>query len=252
MKEITKKYKNLLFNFKSKIEIDKVSIANKSLDDLFNYFGTDKGTNVKNPYSENSNEIHGHGFAKFYEKKFSKFRNEYFNLLEIGTWEGASTAAFANYFASSNIYGIDKNFKFKYKSRRIKFSNCDITNKNDLKKFENNFREKSFKIIIDDASHILSHMIFSLNYFFKYLEKGGYFVIEDFNAPKYFPSLDDSHGNEVFIDDILNKISKKKFFKSKLISKEDQEYLFKNISKIEVFKGRTKISDIAFIKRKGN
>ena len=52
MKEITKKYKNLLFNFKSKIEIDKVSIANKSLDDLFNYFGTDKGTNVKNPYSE--------------------------------------------------------------------------------------------------------------------------------------------------------------------------------------------------------
>ena len=46
------------------------------LDQLFNYFGTDKGTHVKNPYSEDSNEILGHGFAKFYEKKLKKLKKK--------------------------------------------------------------------------------------------------------------------------------------------------------------------------------
>lgn len=250
MKQITKKYKNFLFNLKRKIIIDESLNGKLSLDELFNYYGTDKGSNVKNPYSENSSENHGHGFAKFYEKKFSDFKNETFNLLEIGTWEGASTAAFSNYFISSKIYGIDKNFKFKYRSNRVEFNNCDITNKKDLDKFENKFREKLFKVIIDDASHILSHMIFSLNYFFKYLEKGGYFVLEDFNAPNYFPSLNDSNNEEISIGELLENIKKKKKFKSKLISSYDQDFLFKNISKIEVFKGKTEISDIAFLKRK--
>ena len=40
----------------------------------------------------------GHGFAKFYEKKLKEYKNKSFNMLEIGTWEGASTAAFINFF----------------------------------------------------------------------------------------------------------------------------------------------------------
>ena len=50
MKEITEIYKKVLFNFKSKINIDKELLDNKSLDELFNYFGTDKGTKVINPF----------------------------------------------------------------------------------------------------------------------------------------------------------------------------------------------------------
>ena len=49
---------------------------------------------------------------------------------------------------------------------------------------------------------------------------------------------------------LLENIKNKKKFKSKLISSYDQDFLFKNISKIEVFKGKTEISDIAFLKRK--
>ena len=46
------------------------------------------------------------------------------------------------------------------------------------------------------------------------------------------------------------KISKKKKqFKSKILSLEDQKFLFDNISKIDVFKGKTLISDIAFISK---
>ena len=112
MKEITKFYKKVLYNFKNKINIDKELLDNKSLDELFNYFGTDKGTKVINPYLHDSNEILGHGFAKFYEKKLLDFKYDIFKILEIGTWEGASTAALASFFPNSIIYGLDKNFRF--------------------------------------------------------------------------------------------------------------------------------------------
>ena len=73
MKKIGWYYKKLIFLLKKRTDIDKKIIKYNSLNDLFNYFGTDKGT--KNPYNKNSNEIFGHGFAEFYEKHFEKFKN---------------------------------------------------------------------------------------------------------------------------------------------------------------------------------
>ncbi len=249
MKEITKLYKKVLFNLKNKINIDKESLDNKSLDELFNYFGTDKGTKVINPYLHDSNEILGHGFAKFYEKKLFDFKYDIFKILEIGTWEGASTAALASFFPNSIIYGLDKNFRFKFKSHRIFFNYCNINDYKDLKKFSSNHSVKKFKIVIDDASHILTDMIRSLSFFFKYVERGGYFIIEDFNAPVYFKSLNDSNGKELLINDILENLKRKKHFKSSILSKQDQEYLFDNILSVEKYKGKTEISDIAFLQK---
>ena len=249
MKRITKIYKNIIFRFRNKIDLDKAEIDYQSLDQLFNYFGTDKGTSVLNPYSSDSNEVLGHGFAIFYEKKLSKFKNDLMNILEIGTWEGGSTAAFNIFFSKSNIYGLDKTLRFKYKSKRINFSFCDVNNIYDLRRFSSKFNKNFFKIIIDDGSHILTEMISSLKFFFKYVEKGGFFIIEDFNAPIYFKSLNDSFDNELLMKDIFEKIKKKKFFKSKILSNIDQRFLFNNISKIEIFKGKTSISDIAFIQK---
>ena len=45
------------------------------------------------------------------------------------------------------------------------------------------FKENSFEkfdIIIDDGSHYLSDILFSLNFFFKLLNQGGTYIIEDF------------------------------------------------------------------------
>ncbi len=210
MKEVTKFYKRFLFNFKKKINLDTEVIDDTPLDVLFNHFGTDKGTEVVNPYSLNSKEVHGHGFAKFYEEELRYYKNKKLNILEIGTWEGASSAAFVNYFPNAIIYCIDKNFRFKFKSKRINFLNCDINNKRDMDRFSSKFHNIKFKIIIDDASHILSDMIKSLKSFFKQLDSDGIFVIEDFNAPVYFDVLNDVKGEELLINDLLTNIKKKK------------------------------------------
>ena len=253
MKKITRLYKKIVFNLKSKINVDKLSNSFNSLDEIFNYFGTDKGTNVKNQYDNNSDLIIGHGFAKYYEKHFKKFKNKYFDLLEIGTWKGASSAAFAIYFPHANIYGIDRNFKFSYKSKRINFINCDLTIEKEFQNLQKSLENKKFKIIIDDGSHILTHIIKNLKFFFRKVESNCYFVIEDFNAPKDQIHLNDGNGEELFIDEMLNKLKNKKYFKSNILSKEDQDYLFDNIEDIFIYEGNQKpplSSNIVFLKKK--
>ena len=249
MKKITYIYKKIIFNFKKKINIDEENLENKNLDELFTYFGTDKADNVKNQYRKNSSINIGHGYSKFYEKHFEIFTEKKFNLLEIGTWQGSSCAAFAKYFKNAEIFGIDRNFKFKYKSKKIKFIHCDLRSKNDLDKLEKEIKDKKFKIIIDDGSHILSHLIKNLFFFIKYLEKGGYFVVEDFNFPKIYNHLNDSKNEELFFDEILQHINQKKYFSSKLLSNDMQSFIFDNIQNIYIYKGKEKNSDIAFLKK---
>ena len=67
----------------NKLNVDKIFNNFNSLDEIFNYFGTDKGTNVKNQYDKNSDLIIGHGFAKFYEKHLSIFKNQILYLILI-------------------------------------------------------------------------------------------------------------------------------------------------------------------------
>ena len=132
----------------------------------------------------------------------------------------------------------------------MKFYNCDLTDVSDLRKLEKKINEKQFKIIIDDGSHILSHIIKNLLFFFKYLQKGGYFVVEDFNAPRNYDYLNDSNNQELFFDEILFNIKSKNYFKSKILTRSDQKFLFENIESINIYKGKHKESDIAFLKKR--
>tara|TARA_Y100000591_G_scaffold295496_1_gene284921 strand:+ start:404 stop:1156 length:753 start_codon:yes stop_codon:yes gene_type:complete len=248
MKLLTYFYKRLAFFFKKKINIDQEKLNFESLDELFTYYGTDKAKKVKNPYSKNSDLIIGHGYSKFYEKHLEFQKNSNFNLLEIGTWFGASSASFCKYFSKAKIFGLDKNFKFKYKSKNIIFIQCDIRTKNGLEKLKTQINGKKFRVIIDDGSHILTHIIENILFFINYIEQGGYLVIEDFNLPKNYDHLNDANNEEIFIDEIFTNITKKKYFKSKILSKDKQKYLFELIENIYIYKGNNKDSDIAFLK----
>ena len=255
MKKFSWYYKFIIYNLKRKINIDKNLLNYNSLDDLFNYFGSDKGTKVKNPYNKNSNEIFGHGFAKFYQDKFQTFQKKKFNLLEIGAWEGASLVSFLKYFKNAIIFGLDRNFKLKYKSKRLKYFNCDTTNKDDLDIFKNKNKEVKFKVIIDDGSHLLSDIIHNIKFFSNFLDQDSYYVIEDYNHPKYYSYLNDTNGNEILVEEIINKLKSKIYFNSSILNKNDKAILHKRIEKIDVYNGLMteagkNISNIAFLKFK--
>ena len=68
---------------------------------------------------------------------------------------------------------------------------------------------KSFDIIIDDGSHLLSDIVKSFNFFFQYLNSGGYYIIEDFKHPNYYNYNNDI--DHIFVDEIIENFRKKDF-----------------------------------------
>ena len=115
--------RNLIFKFKKKISIDNDKIIPKSLDYLFHEYGSDKA-NIFKP-----NQQPGHGYSIYYEKKLEIYKNKNLNILEIGSYAGASAAAFTKYLPKSKIYCFDVNISnFKYKSEKINVFGIDINN----------------------------------------------------------------------------------------------------------------------------
>jgi len=117
---------------------------------------------------------------------------------------------------------------------------------NFYKKINLTKEESFFDIIIDDGSHKLSDILFTLNNFFQNLNKGGFYIIEDFKFPNYFKHLNDT--DEIMIDELIEKIENKKDFHSNIISKEVLRSL-KNNTKINCYKGNSGYSDIVFIQK---
>ena len=122
--------RKIIYNFKKKTLIDDDNINSNSLDFLLHHYGSDKA----NIFKKNLNK--GHGYSSIYEKKFAKFKTKNINILEIGSYSGASAAAFAKYFPESNIFCFDVNISnFIYKSEQIHVYGADITNEKKLKKY---------------------------------------------------------------------------------------------------------------------
>ena len=231
--------RNTIYFFKKKILIDKDKFKKAvTLDDLFLYYKTDKSKKT-------------HGFSKFYEKHLKKFKTKKLNFLEIGSATGGSAAAFIHYFNKSNVFCLDVDLtSVKYKSNKISFFGLDSSNSGMLAKFLKTIKEKfsveNFDIIIDDGSHILSDQLFSLNYFYKYLKKDGYYVIEDYKFPNYFKRCNDVSDNT--IDILIKKLKNNKSIKSQILEKETIKKLYN--AKINSYKGRSKVSDIVFFQKK--
>jgi len=256
-KLILKLYKELIFKFKRKIDLDLKKLDFVSLNELFNHFKTDKGSSVNNPYSKNIDNARksliGHGYAKFYEFHFNHFKNKEIKLLEIGTWKGASIASFYYYFNKAIIFCLDRNYKFQFRSNRINFFYCDTRNSNDIEKFEDlliSKKSEALDVIIDDASHIYSDMLSNFKNFFKKVKSGGFYVIEDFNHYKYYLHLNDSSSDSLEIEEIFKLLNSKQVFKSDNLDKNFQHYCFNNIAEITTHKGIQDNSYIAFIKKK--
>ena len=236
--------RKLIYNFKKKISIDNDSISIDSLDRLFYHYGSDKADIFKKTESKS------HGYSKFYKQKIEKLKNRKINILEIGSYAGASAAAFAKYLPKSNIFCFDINISnFEYKSKKIHVFVIDIKNQKKtiktLNKIADQLRIKEFDIIIDDGSHNLSDILIALKLFFKYLKNKGLYVIEDFKHPNYYRY--NKNINHILIDELFENLEKKNTFNSVLFTKNEQLELMSMVDKIEVFKGNLNDSDISFI-----
>ena len=239
--------RSIIYNLKKKISIDNDLNKDQSLDYLFNYYGSDKSNIFKK-----TNEK-GHGFSNFYTKHLEQLKNKEIKILEVGSYSGASAAAFVKYFPKSQVFCFDINISnFEYKSKNIHVYGLDIGKKDEVKKtlktiFKNNKFDK-FDLIIDDGSHNLSDILSSLNFFFKYLKDKGIFIIEDFKHPNYYEYNRDIE--DILVDELLDKLKKKIYFKSSIISRDGQTYLINKINQIINYKGNLTDSDICFIKKK--
>lgn len=123
-----------------------------------------------------------HHYFPIYEKLLTEFRNRPIKILEIGIYKGASLSMWKQYFhQDSTIVGIDIDPDCKKFSKPDKNIHIKIGSQAD-----NNFLESIveefgvFDLIIDDGSHISSHMIKSFNSLFDFgLKSQGLYLVED-------------------------------------------------------------------------
>ena len=136
-----------------------------------------------------------HNYTLFYDSFFSHKRKNKISLFEVGLgsntpgvegWmgkdarPGASIYGWSEYFSKGNVYGadIDEKAIFQNKQKRIKTYAMDQKSKSDVESVFNSIGEK-MDIIIDDGRHWPDYNIAFFKNSFKYLKKGGIFIIED-------------------------------------------------------------------------
>ena len=238
--------RSLLYFFKKKINIDQdTSSKNLSLEKLFTKYGSDKASF----WTEKNN---GHGYTKFYLKNLKKLKYKKLNILEIGSYAGASAAAFSKFFPNAKVFCLDIHIsKFIYTSKKIKVFGLDATKEKSVKSFFKkiniSFDQEYFDIIIDDGSHKQDDILNALKLFFRSLKPNGFYIIEDYKHMNFIKHL--RVINELKIDKIINFLKIKKLFKSRILKSSFQKELFKRIKDIKYYKGSSKISNIVFFKK---
>jgi hypothetical protein len=164
-------------------------MLSRSLTELANLYGTDKGTTGP------SSRWGGHNYTDIYEAYLGIHRQAPVTLLEIGlgvkgdlcnspivqgrNTGGASLKMWYDYFPEAKIYGIDINECAYLENDRIKTFVADQARVKDLDAFVESTEGTDFDIIIDDGSHRPDHQQISFSYFFRKLKSGGIYFIED-------------------------------------------------------------------------
>jgi len=164
-------------------------MLSKSLTELANLYGTDKGTTGP------SSKWGAHNYTDIYEAYLEGYRQSPVSLLEIGLgvtgdcWNspivhgrntgGASLKMWHDYFPEAKIYGIDINECRYLENNRIRTFVADQGRVEDLEAFVEATGRTDFDIIIDDGSHRPDHQQISFSYFFRKLKSGGLYFIED-------------------------------------------------------------------------
>lgn len=149
-----------------------------------------------------------HFYTPIYEHWFRPLRYKRIRLLEIGVGGydrpavgGNSLRMWKRYFTEGLITGIDLYHKLALQENRIDIVQGDQSDANFLRALT---RTKGpFDIIIDDGSHVQSHIIASFEALFPLMKSGGIYVIED-TQTSYWPKFEGSTSNMKTIPSSMN------------------------------------------------
>lgn len=188
--------------------------------------------NIKNYNISYETDKFNHGYIPFYEKEFEIIKN-CDNVLEIGIGRGESLFYLRDFFSNANIYGLDVHDCSFCDSERIKTIIGDQSNRIHLsvtmEKINNNL-----DLIIDDGGHTMRQQQISLGFLFRFLNSGGFYVIEDLHTSNKSPWMDEN--DNISTLDMLNTFDEKNIIISNHISADEKKYLEENISSIYIWK----------------
>lgn len=207
---------------------------NLSLEHLFTMFKTDKAKVYYRVVYSNKQKrfvrsiVEGHNYSGIYEKIFQKNRKKIKKIIEIGSLEGGSTAAFHFYFFNATINCLDINFdRHKIVSKRITKNYVDQSSEEQLKSFiDKRLNKNDLDIVIDDGSHKENDILITFKNLFPKIKKGGWYVIEDLSKSWHKDVLKalNNKKNTILPIEVNNKIGKIFFKKSeKSWSKNNKE-----------------------------
>ena len=178
-----------------------------------------------------SDKVYGHDFIPIYENYFKSLRKESLNILEIGIggYEdpnsgGQSLLMWAEYFKNSKIIGADLSENNLKLPKRVETVKLDQSNQDELDTLGSS--RGGFDIIINDGSHVSSHVILTFQTLWKYLNNNGLYIIEDTQtsywtklggyekpnekrATKFFSNLTDGLNYKEFLNDYEPSIIEK-------------------------------------------
>jgi demethylmacrocin O-methyltransferase len=137
-----------------------------------------------------TDKVGAHEYADAYAHHFRPYRNKKITLLEIGvggyTYEegGRSLVLWESYFRRASIAGVDIYDKTHLSRGRIRVFQASQTDEEKLNGIAQLYN--GFDIIIDDGSHVSSHIIETFKILFDKVKPGGIYVIEDLGC-SYLP-----------------------------------------------------------------
>jgi predicted O-methyltransferase YrrM len=127
--------------------------------------GTDKASKI-------------HDYLNKYNKYLPFDRPQELKILEIGVLDGASARTWKEYYYKSQIIGIDINPDCKkHEEEKITIEIGSQTDGEFLKRVVD--KHGPFDMILDDGSHINSHVIYSFEQLWKSVKSKGVYVVED-------------------------------------------------------------------------
>ena len=145
-------------------------------------------------------------YFDIYERHFDRFRDRPIKLLEIGVHGGGSLKMWGEYFhRDSTIVGIDINPECKVHAG----GNIDVhIGSQDDADFVSGVADKydGFDIVIDDGSHVNSHVINTFNVLYERVSADGVYLVEDMHT-SYWPRFGGGLGKKgTFIEFAKSKI----------------------------------------------